>query len=135
MKRIGIIFTLLCLFSGHLPFTSVSDIYAQPPNGLYWTNFGSGVIGRANLDGSNPNQSWITGWVDPAGIAVNANYVYYANLTPGTIGRANLDGSSPNQSFISGCDGVYDVTVDANYVYWTNYGFTSAIGRANMRRL
>ena len=28
---------------------------------VYWTNSSTGTIGRADLDGQNPNQSFITG--------------------------------------------------------------------------
>src|SRR5262249_11220275 len=65
---------------------------------IYWTNSGTGTIGRANLDGSNPNQSFITS-ASADGMAVDAEHVYWGNDNTNTIGRANLDGSNPNQSF------------------------------------
>jgi virginiamycin B lyase len=71
------------------------------------------TIGRANLDGSNPNQSFIGGAFTPFGVAVDGNFVYWANQNSGTIGRANLDGSNPNQSFIGGASGPKGVAVDA----------------------
>src|SRR5207247_2927911 len=37
---------------------------------VYWANFSAGSIGRADLDGSNPNQSFITGASNPVGVAV-----------------------------------------------------------------
>lgn len=37
---------------------------------LYWTN--AGAIGRANLDGTGANQSFITGASQPVGVAVDA---------------------------------------------------------------
>ena len=39
---------------------------------VYWTNFNSGAIGRANLDGSGVNQSFITGASGPSGVALGA---------------------------------------------------------------
>jgi virginiamycin B lyase len=39
---------------------------------VYWANFGSGAIGRADLDGKNPNKSFISGASVPAGVAVDA---------------------------------------------------------------
>ena len=93
---------------------------------IYWTNFITGTnittdtIGRANLDGTGVNQSFISGASSPIGIAVDADHIYWANFATGTIGRANLDGTGVNQSFITGASGPRGVAVDASYVYWTN---------------
>jgi hypothetical protein len=38
---------------------------------LYWTNYNSGTIGRADLDGSNPNHFIVTGLDLPARVAVD----------------------------------------------------------------
>src|SRR5262249_58093642 len=35
------------------------------PAQIYWANNGTGTIGRANLDGTGANQSFITGRPDP----------------------------------------------------------------------
>jgi virginiamycin B lyase len=77
---------------------------------VYWTNPDQGTIGRANLDGSVPTQSFITGAHEPSAIVVVASNVYWANngASGGTIGHAQLDGSgalipaSVNESFITG---------------------------------
>jgi hypothetical protein len=40
---------------------------------IYWSNDSpTNTIGRADLDGSNPNQSFITGASTPIGVAVDA---------------------------------------------------------------
>src|SRR5262249_44265406 len=66
---------------------------------LYWADVGNNTIGRANIDGSAPNQSFInTGLNAPAGVAVDGAHVYWTNN--GTIGRANVDGSGVNQRFM-----------------------------------
>jgi virginiamycin B lyase len=67
---------------------------------IYWTNGSLSTIGRADLDGSNPNQSFITGANFPFGVAVDAEHIYWTNHNTNTIGRADLDGSNPIQSFI-----------------------------------
>jgi hypothetical protein len=54
-------------------------------------------VGRANLDGSNPQQSFITGAVRVEGIAVDAHHIYWSNLSTG-IERANLDGTQVDQT-------------------------------------
>ena len=98
---------------------------------VYWANSGTGTIGRANLDGTGVNQSFITGAGSPAGVAVDGQHVYWANSGNGTIGRANLDGTGVDQSFITGASPPAGVAVDASTVYWANGG-SGTIGRANL---
>ena len=68
---------------------------------VYWANFGTNAIARANLDGSGANLSFITGACSPFGVAVDAAHVYWVNTGTNTIARANLDGSGANQRFIT----------------------------------
>jgi virginiamycin B lyase len=111
---------------------------ALPPSAgayVYWSNFGrlgSGTtIGRANLDGSLPNQSFIAGATSPEGVAVDGQHLYWTNNLNNAIGRANLDGTSPNQSFIASASAPQGVAVDGQHVYWASPGF-GRIGRANL---
>ena len=106
---------------------------------VYWSNFGfatNGAIGRANLDGSGVNNSFITGANYPSGVAVDSGHIYWANNgnsligLAGTIGRANLDGSGANQSFVTAGTYPAGVAVDAAHIYWTDQAGT--IGRANL---
>ena len=103
---------------------------------IYWTNFITGTnittdtIGRANLDGTGVNQSFISGASSPIGIAVDADHIYWENFATNTIGRANLDGTGVNQSFITRQHPARSA-VDANYVYWASLD-TNTIGRANL---
>ena len=104
---------------------------------VYWTDFATGTIGRANLDGTGANQSFISGASGPVGVAVDAGHIYWTNDLMSTIGRANLDGTDANQSFISTASRTPTVAVDAGHVYWTNFGAgtstgTGTIGRANL---
>jgi virginiamycin B lyase len=106
---------------------------------IYWANtFGSGTLGRANLDGSGTNQSFISGASSPCGVAVDGSHIYWANNGSDSIGRANLDGSSANESFITGLNHPCGVTVDGSFVYWSNEGSCApicngtTIGRANL---
>jgi streptogramin lyase len=85
---------------------------------------------RANLDGSNPNQSFVPAGI-PWALAIDSGHIYWADTNTGTIGRANLDGSNPNQSFITPANVPYGVAVDSGHVYWTNAS-TGSIGRANL---
>jgi virginiamycin B lyase len=99
---------------------------------VYWTNDDGGTIGRANLDGTEVNQSFIGGANSPIGVAVNGTHIYWANFgnaSGTTIGRANLDGTEANQSFITTATGPCGPGVDSAHVYWAN---GATIGRANL---
>ena len=96
---------------------------------VYWSNVKSGTIGRAGNDGSNVDQSFITGASQMQYLAVDAEHMYWANGTGG-IGRANLDGSAVDQNFIP--DVHPDaLAVDSAHVYWTSLA-TNSVGRANL---
>jgi hypothetical protein len=98
---------------------------------VYWDNVNSGAIGRANLDGTGADQSFITTASIPRWVAVDRARVYWATGGAGTIGRANLDGSGADPSFITGASSLEGVAVDAAHVYWAT-GVTGTIGRANL---
>ena len=98
---------------------------------VYWANFGTNAIARANLDGSGANLSFITSASSPEGVAVDAAHVYWTNQDIGTIGRANLDGTGANPRFITGASSPVGVAVDAAHVYWTNQDIAT-IARANL---
>ena len=119
----------LCLVLGLAAAPSVGAF-------VYWANNGDTTIGRANLDGTGANQSFVAGTARPAGVAVDGAHVYWANFGQGdgtTIGRANLDGTGVNQSFIGGATNPCGPAVDGAHVYWANnHGFVNTIGRANL---
>src|SRR5207248_9225609 len=102
---------------------------------VYWANFYGG-IGRADLDGQNVNQSFITGYANPAGVAIDGSHIYWANVNSSTIGRADLDGQNVNQNFITGLYFPNGVAVDGSHVYWANSlqggRENTTIGRADL---
>jgi virginiamycin B lyase len=104
---------------------------AQAHAYVYWANSQHNTIGRAYLNGTGINQSFITGAHEPLGVAADAQHIYWANAGNDTIGRANLDGTAVNESFITGANGVRSVAVTGQYIYWSNYG-NDTIGRANL---
>ena len=113
----------LCLLC--LSFAARADAY------VYWSN-DDGPIGRANLDGTNVNQAFVTGPVDPRGIAVDGDYIYWADRAGGAIGRANLDGTNVQENFIPATL-PESVAVDSDHIYWTNsQPGPDTIGRANL---
>jgi hypothetical protein len=101
---------------------------------IYWAINTGSKIGRANLDGSSPNTSFITGLgTNLSGVAVDSSFIYWSNLGSNTIGRANLDGSGANNSFITVAGGSQPdgIAVNGSFIYWANRG-SNSIGRANL---
>ena len=112
---------------------------------VFWTKLGG--IGRANLDGTGVDQSFITlkgGRTVANGVAVDASHVYWSHYTigatTGAIGRANLDGTKVDGTFIPDA-GRHPggVAVDDAHIYWANAETTNSpqlnggsIGRANL---
>src|SRR5437588_820514 len=80
---------------------------------VYWiNNTSTATIGRANLDGSSPNYSFITPPTRPQDITVDSSFIYLTNPVAGTVERVNLDGTGPvNTSFIPGGNGTFGVAV------------------------
>ena len=122
---------------------------------IYWTNAGAdveeeggGSIGRAEIDGENPNEDFIPG-VDPVDsevlvsqprrIDVDANHVFWVNrgldagFDVGFVARAKLDGDSAGvePKFIPFA--TEDVAVNASHVYFSFYsGGQGVIRRRNL---
>ncbi len=97
--------------SAHVYWTNQPVVLVQVGGGQGYT-YETNTIGRANLDGGSPNQSFITGLpgipMPPTlcGLAVDSAHLYWtldeaAGAFVPSIGRANLDGSAVNESFIS----------------------------------
>jgi len=103
---------------------------AVDSNFIYWTQGGSstGSIGRANLNGSSPNATFIphSGVGDPDGIAVTPTAIYWTT-TAGTIGRANIDGTNPSQNFITLPAESVGLAADSGFLYYV--APSSRIGR------
>jgi hypothetical protein len=94
---------------------------------VYWANanystassggYDGTTIGRANLDGTAPNQSFITTGPGngPFGVAVDSRHLYWADFrTPYGLGRANLDGSAVDPNFIADKGNLTGVAVNAD---------------------
>lgn len=120
---------------------------AVDSNYIYWSVSGAiapgesgdgiGKIGRANLNGTGVNASFITGLTRPFQLAVTANYLFWGHfgtsvggsfVQPTTVGRADVGGTNATDSFITGLTRSYAVAADSTYVYFG--GNTGRIGRA-----
>ena len=103
---------------------------------LYWTDRTNGYIGRANLDGSSPNNTFINtsigGPSNAYALFISSSFIYWADYGYGKIGRANIDGTNPNNSFIitpsSSPTGIW---VANDKIYWADWR-TCRIGRSEI---
>lgn len=100
---------------------------------VYWAAQGPAAVGRANLDGTGVNPTFIGAGTFTRAVAVDGQHVYWTDLRdPTSIGRASIDGTNPQPHFITGGTRTpLGVAVDDSGVYWVNFGLGS-IGRANL---
>lgn len=107
---------------------------------LYWADISTGTpayVGRAGLDGSNKQLTYVTipGTSFPCGVAVNSSNIFWGDpgfFGGGTrIGRANTNtGGGADPSIIGEASTPCGVALDATHLYWANAG-ANTIGRAN----
>jgi len=82
---------------------------------IYWTSNGGAGVWRAETNGTDVNQNFITG---RSGVnvflTVDKSYIYWADSDDGsgsTIGRATIDGTDVDESFITGVLGPFGIAV------------------------
>ena len=113
---------------------------------IFWTDWGTDKIQRANLDGSNIEDIVTQGLSSPSGIALDVagGKMYWTDFRTAKIQRANLDGSSiqdlvklqyswsgdPGGIWFGGPVGIA-LDVEGGKMYWTDSG-TDKIQRANL---
>ena len=103
---------------------------------VYWTSKTADNIGRANLDGSQPNSAFIAETHSTCGIVAQGNFLYYtvdANGGPApAIARAPIGGGAPDDTFIPVPGGKdCGVAADPSHLYWTN-STSSGIVRSDL---
>jgi len=61
---------------------------------IYWSEYGSGTMNRANLDGTG-RKTLASGLIFPGTPALDVpdGYLYFPDCLPGTIQRMKLDGT------------------------------------------
>jgi hypothetical protein len=123
---------------------AITALMVAPPlasaNFVYWTNLFGNSIGRAKINGTGSNDSFIPGIPSSpgaAGIAVDSKFIYWTeqNGSTAAIGRANLDGTGVNHQFISsGVVNPQGLAVAPSGIYWTNEAAMghSTIGHASI---
>lgn len=94
---------------------------------LYWSDYGTGAIHRAGLDGSDP-QAVVRELEAPRGIDLDTvgGWIYWTDVGTKKVQRSKLDGSGVQDLLTSanGLDSPYGVTVDAanNFIYVADAG-------------
>lgn len=102
---------------------------------VYWTNSQTGKIGRANLDGTDKNEDFITGLTVPWAIEIdplNQKVYWSEDVAEGAIRRANLSDGSSIESVISNVQSL-GIAVDPlrNKIFFTTFQ-DSKVHSANM---
>ena len=104
-------------------------------NFVYWTNEGETSIGRAKLNGTGVNNSFVGGLNAPLGVAVDSKFIYWAqgNGASSSIGRANLDGTGANPNFITNAPASQPERSrrHLDHLFWAS-NVPHTIGRANI---
>jgi virginiamycin B lyase len=135
--------TMVLLAAGRTPTAALHASAAvagksAPGPYLYWANGGGPTVGRAWLDGSHVNNSFINDGESQealCGVAIAGKYIYWgvvAGSPPNPIGRAKLDGTGVDHTFLTtDPNPACGVAVEGGHIYWASYngGF---IGRANL---
>jgi virginiamycin B lyase len=110
---------------------------------LYWADSSRGTIGRMGLPASPYgyadfiservfiDEAFISGIVNPCGVAVDGGHIYWTSSGSMSIGRANLDGSGVDRTFISGVSSPCGIAADSSHLYWGSF-VGDSIGRANL---
>lgn len=112
-------------------------------NFVYWANGQQSSIGRAKINGTGANSTFIGGLTNVHGVAVDSKFIYWTQGigASSTIGRANLDGSGANPNFIPNSAALgfaavgsqAGIAVTSSAIYWVNTAAApNQIGRAGI---
>jgi hypothetical protein len=99
---------------------------------IYWAhgNSSTGAIGRAKLDGTDVQPSFIphsAGVDDAFGVAVTATHLYWISDNGAAIGRADISGANPNPDFVTLPPSPCGLAADNNFLYFS--AGSAAVGR------
>ena len=107
---------------------------------IYWANWSSGEIMRADLDDGQNAEQLYTGQNNPCGVAIDpaADRIYWASFGAHTIRVGNRDGTNPVSILFTepGGSAPSGVAIDpaAGKIYWTNQ-FTDQVRVGNLTGL
>jgi hypothetical protein len=98
---------------------------------IYWANAETGYIGRAKLNGTSVEPTWLhTEATAVVGIAVDSGHIYWAAGPTAYIGRATIAGASIEKTWLHNGTGAEGIAVNAANIFWTESG--GFIGRATI---
>lgn len=103
---------------------------------VYWAHDGGGMatgnIGRANLDGTTPDQTFLTTSDPPQGLAIDPSRIFWTQTVSGVgkVARVNLAGGAVSQTSTSNASPC-GVASDADKFYWANGGSPDSIGSSH----
>jgi hypothetical protein len=137
---------------GRDTFPITAGAVATDSQYIYWVNSAANTIGRAGLDGSNPNPIFVSvpplkvenekGELEevsanPQYVAVDAGHIYWTSEgegrdKEGTVGRVDIEGTTPSVEgeWIKGASKPKGIAVNGTYVFWGNAGSNHSLGRA-----
>ena len=69
---------------------------------IYFCNSSTGYIGRAKLNGTGVERTWLHVEGEPIGVAVNASNVFWTDFANNRIGRATIAGATIEKTWITG---------------------------------
>jgi hypothetical protein len=100
---------------------------------VYWANFNADTIGEADLDGTNVDNSFVTGGNRLMGVASDGTDVFFTNegdaASGGAIGQTDAAGiRHVDQSLITGTGQPDGIAIQGKRIYWVNT--TGSIGTA-----
>ncbi len=118
---------------------AVAKGIAVDSNFIYWADPGQGVIGRAELDGGNPQPEFIVNAGKPQYVTVDGGHVYWTDVGDGgkehgTIRRSELGGGNP-ETIVTGATNPQGIDAEGEFLYWGNAGeedATRTIGQAKL---
>lgn len=101
---------------------------------MYWTDWWSGKIIKANLDGSAIEDLIVVGG-NPYALALDIpkGKIYWTDMAFETISRCNLDGSNYETLISTGLSTPLGIAIDTTNgeMYWADYG-TQTVKKANL---
>ena len=103
---------------------------AQPTK-MYWTDYETDRIERANLDGTGREALITTGLDGPVGIAIHGGKMYWVEQGTDRIERANLDGTGREALITTGLDRPVGIAIHGGRMYWADWE-ANRIERANL---
>ena len=70
---------------------------------VYWAVNNGSAIGRAKIDGSAQNRTWLASGSDTFGVTVTGSAIFWTRRG-GSIGRADINGANANPDWITGAN-------------------------------